>query len=392
MIAALGCLLTVGVAALDGESAGFVVHEWGSAKARGFSACPEGRSLGYRQIFEQTPEGRKREGEGDKAYAVRAGAGGVKLAHFEGKNLCAHPELASDPHFKTMDDRAVISYGIDLDGKHSRQEDSGAPGSCAHNDFAGIDGVTGIDNQYLRLTGCSGNPSTEESFSAEGWLPPQQEALENTMLEGGWGVLIEIKGIDDYDNDDSVEVGIYANADPIVMSARREPIPYATYAADQDARFRATTRGKIVDGVLTTEPVNVRFHWLVAGLHLERPINHARLQARIDDEGVMEGYLAGYTPVDALYDLQYGFRSATNDKGEPANPEMLVNLATLAASAMNRTCNGAYEAMYRLADGDPDPETGRCTSLSTQYFFRATPAFVVDVQTRSLNDALLEGE
>ena len=33
------------------------------------------------------------------------------------------------------------------------------------------------------------------------------------------------------------------------------------------------------------------------------------------DEGSMEGYLAGYTPVEAMYDINYGFRNAKTDAG-----------------------------------------------------------------------------
>jgi hypothetical protein len=373
----------------EAASAGFVVHEWGGAKAHGDTVCPQGRSLGYRKIFEQSEEGQRREGEADADYVKRMEAGGTALANKDGKNLCANPGLAPDPYYRTMDDTGVVSYGINFDGLVSTSDGAVAPGTCAHDDFTGVGGEAGVDNQYLRLTGCTGNPPTDTGEAQTGWLPPPQEALENTMLEGGWGILIELKGVDDYENDDSVEVGVYANADPIVLSATREPIPYATYAADQDPRFRGVSSGKIVDGVLTTEPADVRFHWLVAGMHLERPLSQARIRATFTADGVMEGYLAGYTPVEALYDFQYGFRNATNDAGEPAPAAMMTAIATGAASAMNRTCNGAYEAMYRLADGDPDPKTGRCTSLSTQYFFRATPAFIAEVETSSRNDSLL---
>jgi len=388
VVLAVGLSTAATYAQVEERTAGFVVHQWGNAKARGQASCPDGRSLGYRQIFERGPQGARREGETEADYVKRMRAGGVALAHVDGKNLCVHPELAPDPHFRTMDDPAVASYGIDLDGVDSSRHNERSLSACAHDDFPGVDGAGGIDNQYFRLTGCSGNPSVVEEAHA-GWLPPYSEALENTMLEGGWGVLIELRGVDDYQNDDSIEVGIYANADPIVLSAQREPIPYATYAAELDPRFRGETHGKIVDGVLTTQPTHVRFHWLVAGLHLERPLNNAQIKARFSPDGVLEGYLGGYTPVEALYDFQYGFRSATDKAGNPAPANMLAQLATGAASAMNRTCNGAYAASWRLADGDPDPDTGRCTSVSTQYFFRATPAFVVNVETRGLNDELV---
>jgi len=369
-----------------GADTGYVVHEWGNAQAKGPAACPDGRSLGYRQIFEQSPEGRRREGESDGDYSRRLEAGGYGLAVVDGKNLCAHPGLAPGTHFRSMDDTEVISYGIDLDGHHSTRGGTLAPGTCPHDDFVGVEGEQGVDNQYLRLSACTGKEPVDTGENHPGWLPPSGEAQENTMLEGGWGVLIALKGLDNMVNDDHVEVGIYANADPIVLGSSRQPIPYATYAADQDPRFRGETRGRIVDGVLITEPVDVRFHWLVAGFYMERPINRARIKARFNPDGSIEGYLAGYTPVEALYNYQYGFRNAKTRTGEPASTELMTRIATGAASAIGRTRNGAYATIYRLADGDPDPETGRCTSLSIQYFFRATPAFVVDVEARSVND------
>ena len=376
----------------DGEI-GFVVHEWGSAGTFGPAPCPDGRSLGYRQIFEQSAEAQRQEGESDGEYGKRLEAGGVELAMLDGQNLCANPELApDDSHFRIMSDTSVPSYGIALAasaGANASGEGGDLPGTCEQDDFPAMSGTGRVNNQYLRLTGCSGLPSLEPDEAHPGWLPPPQVAQENTMLEGGWGVLIALRGVDSLENDDDVEVGIYANADPIVLSGTREPVPFVTYAADQNPRFRGETRGRIVDGVLTTDPVDVRFHWLAAGMHLERPLSHARLEARLNSDGSIEGYLAGYTPVEELYDMQYGFRNARDDAGDPISPQFTSRLATLSASAIGRTCNGAYGAMYRLADGDRDPETGRCRSLSTQYYFRATPAFVVDVESHSINDSLL---
>jgi hypothetical protein len=373
----------------DGKG-GFVVYEWGTGGARGPTVCPNGRSLGYRQIFEQSPEGQRHQGESDADYGRRLEAGGYGLAAVNGQNLCAFPALAADPHFRTMDDTSVVAYGIDLDGQVSTRKGHPAPGTCPHDDFRGVEGERGVDNQYLRLVGCTGTAPKETGATQTGWLPPPQEHQENTMLEGGWGVLISLRGVHDLQNDDSVEVGIYANADPIQLSANKTPIMHATYAADQDPRFRGETHGRIVNGVLTTDPVNVRFHWLVAGMHLERPLDHARIRAKFNPDGTMEGYLAGYTPIEAVYDMQYGFRNAKDDAGHPVPGGMTSGLATGASSAMGRTCNGAYAALHKLADGDRDAHTGQCTSISTQYFFRATPAFVVDAQTHGANDNLVK--
>lgn len=390
--AATSILLTVGALSAslaataaevaEGAEAGFVVHGIGNALARPGqidAMCPEGRSLGYVQIFERSAEGHQREGESVADFRARVNEGAFALATLDGKNLCANPELGpTDPHYKIMSATNIVSFGIDLDGQAATTTGSPAPGTCAHNDFVGIDGRPHVDNQMARVVGCDGAGEQYAAADESSTLPSGESGISEMMLQGGWGILVALRGVDSYDNDEHVDVGIYANADPIVLSATREPIPYATYAVDRDPRFRSETFGRIVDGVLTTDPVDVRFHWLVAGLHLERPLDHARLQVSFNDEGGMEGYLAGYTPVEAMFDINYGFRSAKTDAGEPAADKMKETLSVLGNSVMGRTCHGAYAAMYQLADGDPDPVTGRCTSISTQYWIRATPAFVVN--------------
>ncbi len=208
------------------------------------------------------------------------------------------------------------------------------------------------------------------------------------MLTGAWGILITLSGVDDLRNDDDVRVGFYANADPIQVSPKREPLSYATYAMDQDPRFRASARGRIEDGVLTTEPTDVRFHHVVNSLRLERPLREARLKATLSEDGTLEGYLAGYTPVEAMYDVQYGYRDGKDGSGDLAPRALRSGSANGAARVLGHTCHGAYYTLHELADGHPDPETGDYTSISTQYRFEAIPAFVVDQSTESTNAEL----
>lgn len=362
----------------------FVIHGIGNALAAPGQIdkmCPDGRSLGYRQIYEQSPEGTQREDESFADWEARVVAGAMGLATVDGKNLCLNPELGpEDPHYRLMEATGIVSYGINLDGQVSTRDGKPAPGTCAQDSFVGVAGRVGVNNQMLRVVGCDGAGEQYDATDFSEDLPDGVTGVSEMMLQGGWGILISVRNVDSLENDDDVEVGIYANADPIVLSGGN-PVPYSTYAADEDARFRAETRGRIVDGVLTTDPVDARFHWLVAGMHVERPLSDARLEVTFNDEGGMEGYLAGYTPVEAMYDVNYGFRTATDDDGELAPPERIAYLSVLGNSVMGRTCHGAYQALYAMADGHPDPETGRCTSISTQYWIRATPAFVVGVES-----------
>lgn len=352
---------------IQNGKAGFVVshieYALSSKDAKETGACPAGMTQG----MAKPPEGASEE-ETKRAY-------GEAMK----KDTCGHPELAeADPNFRTVTGPKVQAFGIDLDGKDSSSKSKPVAGRCSHDDFVGMNGERGIDNQFFRVVGCS------NSFQPTG----QSNLWNIEMLTGAWGILITLSGVDDIHNDDNVDVGIFANADPIELSPTRAPLPNATYAIDQNPRFQAKTRGRIVNGVLTSDPVNVRFHKVTNSIYLERTLNDARVQLTLSAEGGLDGYLAGYTPVEDMYDFQYGFRNGKNAKGEPANPKLIAQSAMGQAMVLGHSCNGAYHALHAFADGGRDPNTGKCTSISTQYRIKAIPAFVVNVETKSLNEDL----
>ena len=105
-------------------------------------------------------------------------------------------------------------------------------------------------------------------------------------------------------------------------------------------------------------------------------------------DGGLQGYLAGYTPVEKMYDLQFGARHSKNAKGELAPLPQRLNTSMGRAGALGNSCTGSYAALYEAADGDRDPKTGRCTSISTQYKVKLAPAFVIDARTQSVNSSL----
>lgn len=368
---------------LDGR-VGFVVTDFGfalSEDANLAGACPNGMTRGLRDAYMSSPEGQRRDGETDEAYSRRIQQGAREMSMLpNGQNVCMNPEAAQpDPqNFRPMTSANVRAYGIDLDGQNTRANGAPAPGMCAQTDFTGVNGARGIDNQFLRVVGCS------NSYRSTG------QSWDNTieLRTGSWGVLISLSGVDDLRNDPEVEVGIHAAADPIQLSPAQEPLRDATYAPMQDARFRAVTRGRVVDGVLSTDPVDVRLYKVTNSMYVERPLRDARLQVSIAADGAIDGYLAGYAPVEAIYDHQYGFRSATDGAGQPSPLRLRSGSANGNAFVNNHTCNGVYHALYAMADGHRDPASGRCTTISTQYRIKGIPAFIVDAPTRSANDAL----
>lgn len=366
---------------MDGQ-AGFVVSNFEYALAEDAEvngACPDGMTEGYTNqgdVFVGAPDLQRKEGENEQDYVRRLFQSAFSDSGIE--NLCQNPELGSpNPTFRTVSAEVPVD-GIDLDGRASVANGETSAGSCAHDDFPGMNGETGIDNQFYRVVGCN------KSFQSTG----QSNIFDIVMLTGAWGILITLDGVDDIVNDESVEVGFYANADPIQLSPAREPLPFATYAMTQDPRYRATTSGRIRNGILTTDPVDVRFHWVVNSMRLDRPLERAVARLAISEDGTLDGYLAGYTKVEDLYNFKFGFRNATDGTGQLAPVRLRAGSSIGAAFVLGHTCEGAYYALYEHADADPDPETGRCTSISTQYRLTAIPAFVVDEETSSVNEEL----
>ncbi len=305
-------------------------------------------------------------------YALTNGSGEAAACpngvsrHTQGSaNMCMTPQRGGiDTHMNVVTGNIKVE-GINLDNRASDE------------DFEGFNEVQGVDNQFYRVVGCT--PAYRQGGQGNGF--------ETEMRTGAWGLLISVKGVDDMDNDDHVRVGIYANSDPIYLSAKRDPLPYATYAIHQDTQLHAETDGVIRNGKLSTRPIDFKFLSTVNSMLVHRVLRDARLEASINKDGTISGYLAGYSPVEAVYDENFGFRNAITKDGSLA-PERLRSRSAYGKSlVLGYNCEGMYQALWNQADGHPD-DFGRFTSISQQYVVKGIPAFIVNVPTASLNEEL----
>lgn len=336
--------------------------------------CPEGFAVGPNQVWMQSAEGVRLPDESDDDYVRRGLIAGIQEKSPNGLPACFDPEgMGPDPHYRVLKVANTLADGIDLDAAGE------TGGQCTHDDFLDSTGAAVVDNQFYRAVGCTSD------FQSTG----QSNTFAIGMFAGEWSILLDLSGVDDWVNDDALTARIAAGADPIALSANREALSWATYALDQNHEFRAETTGRIVDGVLITDPVDMQFHFVVNSLRMKRVIQLGRIEAQVAADGSsLSGFLAGYTPVDAMYDAHMGYRNAVDGNGDLANARLRLVSAAGAARVKGRSCNGVYHAMREMADAGYDPEVGRCTTISTQYRFAAVPAFIVDVESRSLNDAL----
>jgi hypothetical protein len=127
--------------------------------------------------------------------------------------------------------------------------------------------------------------------------------------------------------------------------------------------------GEIKDGIFTAGPVDAKLRFKVQAIDNHYYFKDLRIRAEMLPNGGMKGVLAGY------WDIENTFDFLTEVYIGP------IHLGRAAANNIGYMCSGVYHALPKVADGHPDPETGKCTSMSTVIKFAAVPAFVLQQET-----------
>ncbi len=307
--------------------------------------CPDGLTISNDEIWLKslTPEQRERATDGGKTtHILRRLAASLRGPH--GEDVCWFPEAVKDPPMRTVPGKAV-SYGVNLDGT---ADGHATAKSCAHEKFVGIDGTPNVDNQLFRLLGCT------RGWRADGGIETRAQAERLLVSQGIF--IVEISNVSDLRNDDDVHVAFYRPVDKLLKDGSGQILPYGSYQVDTK-RYGERTRGKIVNGVLTTEPVDA--HLPFYGNFIISQMFIRDMQLKIDlasDGSSAKGILAGYADRDVWWDY---IRK--------------IGLAWLG----RYSCPALYETSRRFADGYPDPATGECTAISSAFKIEMVPAFVI---------------
>jgi len=291
----------------------WAVHQTPEGKVE----CPNGFNDGPREQFKQLfPE------DGTKRTLLE-----TQLMR-EGRQW--HPTTSEEP-FTFKDAGGKISYGMNLDGK------------VKDSDFTSPDGAKGIDNQLYRAMGCITNYR-----APEGTIYHFENEYVGRYVHNRF--MIEITGVDSLTNDDDVTINSYRGIDPIMADATGANfIPGGTQRVDDRwGNFvRATWKGKIVDGVLISDPSDVVIPASATfdtnGLHRFKGM---RFQLKLTPDRA-EGVMAGYVDVEAFnHHLNTSWSTHHQSYGQLSAPSL-------------------YRALRRLADGYPDPKTGEMTAISS---------------------------
>ena len=352
-VVAFAALTTAGpVSAADSKTVGFVVRDWFTAvyNTKFMDECPEGLTASNDEIYMQSLTKEQRGKFTGNGYIQLQDRQGVALRRGPNKEeVCVDPTGVKDPPMKIIEGK--YSFGANLDGT----EDGRATAkSCKHDKFiSAVDGKTKVDNQMYRLIGCT------YGFRKGGL--PDTNANELRGTSGLGMILIELTGVDDRRNDDDVTVSFYRSIDQYAFDGNGKPLPYTSYRVemgmDGKPAYGDTLKGKLKDGVLTTERGTVRLPFYGNYAFMSPTIKDFGLVMQMAADGrTMTGQITGY------FDSRDYVRYANGLIGH---------------STIGDSCPAYHEMGPKLADGYPDPVTGECTAFSSAFDITGYAAFVV---------------
>ena len=319
-------------AILKNRSIGYVTNDlhWAVYQtADGKTECPDGMNeFGPREVFKDMfPDGQKK-------YTVAE-------THLAREAAIWDPRGREDK-YPYVEAKGKIALGLNLDGK------------TGPNDFTTPAGDKGIDNQLYRAIGCSrfyrGPDGTFYIFGAK---YARDFDFNRT--------LIEITNLDDLTNDNDVDVTIYRGLDKLMTDASGDKImPGGTQRIDGrfGKPFESHLKGKIVDGVLVTQPADIYWPWAcfgrVPGGH---HVKGMRFNLKLSPTEA-NGLLAGYSDAEEWY------------------THLIACQSTHHLSYGQLNAMGLYRSLMHNADGYPGQD-GQNTAISSAMEIRMSQVFVI---------------
>lgn len=339
---------------------GFVVESFYQPVVFDKAACPNGPQPRLRDAYLLTlpaaeaarlrlPENLKEWDSRWQSYAFAP----------NGADLCTMPDVFDHPMVRTVQSPHALGLNLDGDETGAASDDT-----CQHQEFTTPTGVRGIDNQEYRAMGC-----LLEWRGVDGTRADQQVGVQQFHASGEWTQVILLRGVDSLQNDPDVEV-VYANTpDRPVLDTQGKWLRGASFTiSDKPPRERNVLHGRIVHGVLTTDPADIKLvqTWGqsaqrdLRGRRAKFDYRKGRLQVTFQSDGSLKGFLAGYRPVfDTIISTALGGAGSSINAG--------------------RDCAAELKTLQTMADGLKNPKTGKCEGISGAQQLSAIPAFVTDV-------------
>jgi len=309
----------------------------------------------WRYAFVETPDAKECDGglQPGEVAQLKATPGAVERIKTQGGWFEARGPNGETSHFSPLvvpdplpfhELITKAGFGTNLDGT---QDGRATPKSCKHEKFTSAQGEK-VDNQSARVLGC-----------VLGWRTGGQTAEFYANEVAVYQVnrhLIEITGVDNEINDPQVEVRAYKGFDRLVRAGDGKWVPFLSQRIDvRYPKYNLKTTGKIVDGMLITDPLPNAVFPHSSERHMgDRKMRDMSLRLKLTPDGA-EGMLTGYDDWRKINSWNTGRVTAELGKFSPPS---------------------IYRAFQRYADGYPDA-SGQCQFISSTYNVKAVRALIV---------------
>lgn len=234
-----------------------------------------------------------------------------------------------------------VAPGFDLDGLVSA---AGDEATCGQADLKSPDGTKGIDNQFAKLV-----PLLEQTQ-----IGAISGLVQNAIEDGGLLVMMQLEGIDDFENDDDVHLRIRLGRGKPLLGTDGLVLAGQTFHRHPESP-EIVVPAKITGGVLNGGPFKFRLPIIIFDVLYELAVHDAQLRFEFDgDGGLTGGLMGGGVPVADIMNIAY-------------------------TAAMNG--GGILEAIEPIVNGMGDlkrDENGKCQRLSAVLDFTAVSAFLFE--------------
>lgn len=228
-----------------------------------------------------------------------------------------------------------IANGFNLDGVISDNEDETG---CFKPDLVSPDGTLGVDNAFSALI-----PALESTEAVA-----LETLIQNSINNGELLLMLEISGIDDWQNDDCVSVGIYRATGVPLVGTDGLLLDGQSFKRDWDLPWSQVEQVSIVDGVLNAVPMDIELPVQVLDEFLELEMHDGGVHMTINEDHTMDGFFGGAVPINIFTDIV--------TLPDVNIPDAIVSLIAAAADVF------------------PD-ENGVCQDMSVAFEITALPGF-----------------
>lgn len=240
--------------------------------------------------------------------------------------------LSSITHARRVDG---VVWGLNIDGFTSATTD---PNGCYKEDMVDPNGNPGIDNAFSALI-----PALESTEAVA-----LESLIQDSINNGNLLLMIEIAGVDSWQNDDCVDVSIWRGQGTPLVGTDGALMTHQSFFKDLNMPNSKIEGMKIVDGILVASPLNVELPVQVLDEALNFELEDGGIHIELTEDGFMSGFFTGAVPITALTDIT-------------SLPD--VNLPDI-----------VQDVVRSAADLYPQPD-GTCSGISVAFEYQALPSF-----------------